>query len=192
MLASNTSEPPYSQKEPDHWTHLSGSLRCLLQPPAVGCPALGGAALVGDEEVVKEDVGGHGPELEPHGAERSHPERVQVLKVGWVGDLPWLPDALETQRGQKRPSTAATPKRGGSGTHLVVGVVDHWGLPFALVAGVFDHWSFPGSTARRRLAGGIRDLRSLPFSVHVFVPEEHKLFIRRPCMMGATVGPSQV
>lgn len=80
------------------WTHLSSALRCLLQPPAVGGPALGRVAVVGDEEVVEEDVRGHRPELEPQGAERRHLERLQVLKVIRIGDLPRLPDPLTEQQ----------------------------------------------------------------------------------------------
>ena len=56
-------------------------------------------------------------------------------------------------------------------THLVVGVVDHRGLPLALVAGVIDHRAFPGATAGGWLADGVRDLRSLPFTVHVHIPD---------------------
>lgn len=79
-------------------THLSGALCSFLQPPAVCSPALSCVAVIGDEEVVEEDVGGHGPELQPQSAERSHPERVEVLEEVRVGDLPRLPDALRTQR----------------------------------------------------------------------------------------------
>ncbi len=94
---------------PPSCTHLSGALGSLLQPPAVGGPAVGSVAVVCDEEVVKEDVGGHGPELEPHGAERSHPERVQVLKERRVGDLPRLPDALRTETSSGQDPKTKTP-----------------------------------------------------------------------------------
>lgn len=60
---------------------------------------------------------------------------------------------------------------GGVKAHLVIGVVNHGGLPLALVVGVVNHWSFPGATARGSLAGGVRDLRSLPLSVHVLIPD---------------------
>lgn len=82
--------------------HLSGALGSLLQAPAVGGPAISGVAVVGDEEVVKEDVGGHGPELQPQSAERRHPERVLVLEELGVGDLPRLPDALRTEAGSSQ------------------------------------------------------------------------------------------
>ncbi len=78
-------------------THLSGTLCSLLQAPAVCGPALSSVAVVGDEEVVKEDVRGHGPELEPNSAERSHLEWLQVLEERRVGDLPRLPDTLRTK-----------------------------------------------------------------------------------------------
>lgn len=79
------------------FTHLSGTFCSLFQPPAIIGPTLSGVAVVGDEEVVEEDVGGHGPELEPQGAEGSHLERLQILEERRVGDLPRLPDALTTQ-----------------------------------------------------------------------------------------------
>lgn len=54
--------------------------------------------------------------------------------------------------------------------YLVVGVVHQRGLPLALVLRVVDDGPLPLSAARRRLAGGVSHLRSLPLSVHVLVP----------------------
>lgn len=55
--------------------------------------------------------------------------------------------------------------------YLVVGVVNHGGLPLALVAGVVNHWTFPGAAAGSSLTGGVRDLRSLPLAVHFLIPD---------------------
>lgn len=58
----------------------------------------------------------------------------------------------------------------GSHIYLVVGVVNHGGLPLALVVGVVDCWSFPGSTAGGSLTGRVRNLRCFPFPIHVLIP----------------------
>lgn len=58
--------------------------------------------------------------------------------------------------------------------YLVVGVVDHGGLPLPLVVGVVDRRSFPGTAARRALADGVGDLWGLPFAVHVLIPDGQK------------------
>ena len=55
-------------------------------------------------------------------------------------------------------------------SYLIVGVVDHGGLPLALEVGVLLGWYLPLATARGRLALGVIDLRGLPLSVHVLVP----------------------
>lgn len=55
-------------------------------------------------------------------------------------------------------------------TYLVVGVVDHGGLPLALVAGVVDHGSLPGAATWGGFTGRVLDLGGLPLPVHVFVP----------------------
>lgn len=68
------------------------------------------------------------------------------------------------------PNTAAS-ERPGLQTYLVVGVVNHGGLPLALVVGVVYHRPFPGAAAGGGLTGGVRDLRSLPFAVHVLIPD---------------------
>jgi len=54
---------------------------------------------VGDEEVVEEDVGGHGPELQAHSAEGGHAEGMQVLEEVRVGNLAGLPHALSGGEG---------------------------------------------------------------------------------------------
>lgn len=97
------------------FTHIGGALSGLLKPPAVGGPAIGGGAVVCDEEVVKEDVGGHGPELQPHGAERSHPERLKVLEERRVLDLPRLPHALEERNGGVTQKARTSRHRDGGG-----------------------------------------------------------------------------
>lgn len=61
--------------------------------------------------------------------------------------------------------------REGSQGYLVVRVVDHGGLPLALVVWVVNHWSFPGATARGGPTGRVTDLNSLPFAIHVLVPD---------------------
>lgn len=100
-----------------------------------------------------------------------------VLEERRVGDLPRLPDALRTETcsGSETPLSPADrhPQQHGTGlrAYLVVGVVDHGGLPLALVVGVVDHRPFPGAAAGGGLAGGVSDLRSLPFAVHVLVPD---------------------
>lgn len=83
-------------------SYLSGSLSCFLQTPAISCPSLGHITIRGDEEVVKEDIIGHGPELQTDGAEWSHTERVQVLKEVWVRDLPGLPHSLSDKQAIRR------------------------------------------------------------------------------------------
>lgn len=156
-------------------THLSSALCRLLQAPAIVGPTVGRVAVICDQEVVKEDVRGHGPELQAHSAEWGHLKRLQVLKERWVGDLPGLPDALEQKLGlQLPPPTEQSSFSDGSlrpdETYLVVGVVNHGGFPLALVVGIVNRWSFPGSTARSGLTGRVRDLRSLPLSIHILIP----------------------
>lgn len=61
-----------------------------------------------------------------------------------------------------------------SGHYLIVGVVYHGWLPLALVVGVVNHRPLPFSTAWGGLAGGVRDLRRLPLTVHILIPTESR------------------
>lgn len=70
----------------------------------------------------------------------------------------------------RREPTSASKCLSGSHAYLVVGVVNHWGLPLALVVGIVDRWSFPGSTAGGGLTGRVRNLRSFPLTIHVLIP----------------------
>ncbi len=83
-------------------SYLCGSLSCFLQTPAISRPSLGHITIRGDEEVVKEDIRGHGPELQTDGADWSHSERVQVLKEVRVRDLPGLPHSLTNKQAIRR------------------------------------------------------------------------------------------
>lgn len=56
--------------------------------------------------------------------------------------------------------------------YLVVGIVDHWGLPLALVVRVVNHGPLPGTAAGGGLTEGVRDLRGLPLAIHVLIPGE--------------------
>ena len=61
---------------------------------------------------------------------------------------------------------------GGVKGYLVVGIVDHWGLPLALVVGVVNHGPLPCTAAGGGLTEGVRDLRGLPLAIHVLIPGE--------------------
>lgn len=100
LMWSDHSEPIAACRNHDSGgtSYLCGTFRSLLQPPAIWSPVVGSVAVVCDEEVVEEDVRGHGPELQAQGAEGAHPERLQVLKEGRVGDLPGLPHTLLNER----------------------------------------------------------------------------------------------
>ena len=56
--------------------------------------------------------------------------------------------------------------------YLVVGIVDHGGLPLALVAGVVNHGPLQGATAGGGFTEGVRDLRGLPLTIHILIPGE--------------------
>ena len=56
--------------------------------------------------------------------------------------------------------------------YLVVGVVDHGRLPFALVVGVVNVGPQPFATPGGRLTGRVGHLWSLPLTIHVLVPGE--------------------
>lgn len=59
-------------------------------------------------------------------------------------------------------------------TYLVVGVIDHGGLPLAPVAGVVHQGSLPGAATRRSFTGRVLDLGGLPLPIHVFVPDRRR------------------
>lgn len=69
----------------------------------------------------------------------------------------------------KELNEAAQPS---GGTNLVVRVVNHGGLPSALIIRVVNHGSLPDTAPRGRLTLRVGNLRSLPFSVHIFIPVE--------------------
>lgn len=81
-----------------HHTDLVSAGHQFLQPPAVRGPAVGHLLVRGDNEVVKVDIRGHGPQLQAKSLERCHPERLQVLKIVRVIDFTWLPDSLGRSR----------------------------------------------------------------------------------------------
>ena len=79
--------------------HLVGAGNQLLEPPAVRGPAVGHFLVGGDDEVVKVDVRSHGPQLQAHGPEGGHLERVQVLEEVRVRDLTRAPHTLRGEGG---------------------------------------------------------------------------------------------
>lgn len=70
----------------------------FLEAPAVRRPAVGHLLVGRDDEVVKVDVRGHGPQLQTESLERRHSERLEVLEVIWVLDLLRLPHALRREQ----------------------------------------------------------------------------------------------
>lgn len=69
-----------------------------------------------------------------------------VLEIGWVVNLPWLPNTL------------------------IGWVVDHWGAPLALVGWVLLHWWLPWATAGSLLTLGVRDHRWDPVTILLIIP----------------------
>ena len=66
-----------------------------LELERVPGPGGGDVHVVGDEDVVKVDVAGHGPQLDPHGGDGGQAlERLGVVEVVGVGDATRLPLAL--------------------------------------------------------------------------------------------------
>lgn len=57
-------------------------------------------------------------------------------------------------------------------SYLIVRIVHQRGFPLALVLRIIDHGTLPHPAARSRLTGWVRDLRRLPFSIHLLVPKE--------------------
>lgn len=82
-------------------TDLVSAGHQFLQSPAVGGPAVSHLLVRGDDEVVEVDVGRHGPQLQAHGLDRRHPERLQVLKIFRVNDFTRLPDSLGTKKDEE-------------------------------------------------------------------------------------------
>lgn len=147
-------------------TDLVSASHQLLKPPAVRRPAVGHLLVGGDNEIIKVDIRGHGPQLQAQSLDSCHCEGVQVLKKVWVVDLTWLPDALRRRRrreGTIRRSSADNDAMhhhiyifffsGDFCSYLIVRVVHQRGFPLAFVLRVVDHRTFPFSTTRGRLTG---------------------------------------
>ena len=89
----------------------------------------------GDNEVVKVDVRGHGPQLQAHSLERCHPERLQVLKIVRVIDLMRLPDSLgRRQRMWRETNKMVSAGEEGNKLRLGSGIVAKPDFSFKTVA----------------------------------------------------------
>jgi hypothetical protein len=73
-------------------------------------------------------------------------DRIVILEVVGVGDLPWSPFSL------------------------VIGVVDHWGIPLAPVGRVGLHWLLPLTTPSSISTLGVGNGRSNPIAILLLIP----------------------